>query len=68
MIGIMSNTWSAENIRKNLGTDKDLLAAVRLAVSGKTYGPPLFESLEILGKEETLKRLRNAIEYLKGKQ
>ena len=64
----MSNTWSAENIRKALGTDGDLLAAVRLAVSGKTYGPPLFESLEILGKDETLKRLRNAIEYLKGKQ
>ena len=56
--------WSAESIREALGTDKELLAAVRLAVSGKTYGPPLFESLEILGKDETLKRLRSAIEYL----
>lgn len=38
---------------------KDLFMELRIAVTGKTVGPPLLESLEILGKEETLARLRS---------
>ena len=37
---------------------KDVFMELRLAVTGKTVGPPLLESLEILGKEETLVRLK----------
>ena len=33
---------------------------VRVAVSGSTVSPPLFESLEVLGKPETLSRLQTA--------
>lgn len=36
---------------------KDVFMDLRIAVTGKTVGPPLLESLEILGKEETLARL-----------
>lgn len=36
---------------------KDVFMELRLAVTGKSVGPPLLESLEILGKEETLARL-----------
>jgi len=36
---------------------RDVFMELRLAVTGKTVGPPLLESLEVLGKEETLKRL-----------
>jgi glutamyl-tRNA synthetase len=32
----------------------------RLAVTGRTSGPPLFEALELLGRDETLRRLRAA--------
>jgi glutamyl-tRNA synthetase len=32
---------------------------VRAAVTGTLISPPLFESLEILGKQETLVRLRS---------
>lgn len=32
-------------------------APVRVAVTGRAVGPPLFESLEILGRDETLRRL-----------
>jgi glutamyl-tRNA synthetase len=35
-------------------------APVRVAVTGRTVGPPLFESLEVLGRERTLERLREA--------
>ncbi len=36
---------------------RKLAMDLRVAVTGKTVGPPLFESLELLGKEETLARL-----------
>jgi glutamyl-tRNA synthetase len=35
-------------------------APVRLAVTGRTVGPPLFESLELLGRRRTLARLAAA--------
>lgn len=35
-------------------------APVRVAVTGRSVGPPLFESLEVLGREATLERLRAA--------
>ena len=35
-------------------------APVRVAVTGRTVGPPLFESLEVLGQQETLDRMRAA--------
>jgi glutamyl-tRNA synthetase len=33
---------------------------IRVAVTGRGVGPPLFESLEVLGRERTLERLRAA--------
>jgi glutamyl-tRNA synthetase len=35
-------------------------APVRVATTGTSVGPPLFESLEVLGRDETLCRLRRA--------
>lgn len=32
-------------------------APIRLGVTGNKVGPPLFESLEILGRDETIRRL-----------
>ncbi len=37
-------------------------APIRCAVTGRSVGPPLFESLELLGREATLHRLRFALE------
>ena len=33
---------------------------VRVAVTGRAVGPPLYESLVVLGRERTLDRLRSA--------
>ena len=41
-------------------------APVRVAVTGRTVGPPLFESLEALGREESLARIDAAISRLLG--
>lgn len=37
---------------------------LRVAVTGQTISPPLFESMEILGKEKVLERVRGAIAIL----
>ncbi len=39
-------------------------APIRVAVTGRSVGPPLWESLEVLGREETLRRLRAALARL----
>ena len=39
-------------------------APVRVAVTGRSVGPPLFESLEVMGRAEAVRRLRAAAERL----
>ncbi len=44
----------------------DLAQLTRLAVTGGTASPPLFQVLALLGKEETLARLGSARAAIKG--
>ena len=39
---------------------------LRVAVTGQAVSPPLFEGMEIIGREKSLKRVKQAIELLKG--
>ncbi len=39
---------------------------LRVATTGQKVSPPLFESMEIIGKEKSLERLRKAIEILEA--
>ncbi|WP_084960073.1 glutamate--tRNA ligase [Thermoactinospora rubra] len=41
-------------------------APVRVAVMGRAVGLPLFESLEVLGRERTIDRIRAALSRLRG--
>ena len=41
---------------------------VRVAVTGRKASPPLFETMAVLGKETCRRRLRRAIETLKGQK
>lgn len=60
--------WTAESLHETtlkVGESLGLKlgkaqAPVRVAVTGRTVGPPLFESLEVLGREVTLTRLRTS--------
>jgi glutamyl-tRNA synthetase len=57
--------WTHEGMEKSIreASEKagvkarDVFMELRVAVTGKTVGPPLLESLEVLGKEETFARL-----------
>jgi glutamyl-tRNA synthetase len=60
--------WTPEALKSALDSIADAhglkagkaQAPVRVAVTGRTVGPPLFESLEQLGRAETLRRLHAA--------
>ncbi|SCG60527.1 glutamyl-tRNA synthetase [Micromonospora humi] len=64
--------WDAESLKRTveeLGAARGLKlgkaqAPVRVAVTGRTVGLPLFESLEVLGRSRTVTRIRSAIDRL----
>ncbi len=66
--------WSAEALKQALESEMEPFelklgkaqAPVRVAVTGRTVGPPLFESLEALGRDESLARIDSAITRLLG--
>ena len=41
-------------------------ALTRVAVTGRSIGPPLFEALEVMGRDESLRRMRNALVRLEA--
>jgi glutamyl-tRNA synthetase len=45
---------------------RDLTIAIRAAVTGRKVGPPLYESIALLGKERVLARLESAQELLEA--
>jgi glutamyl-tRNA synthetase len=67
------DTWQHERLEsevrplaEELGVKAgDLFSVLRVAVTGKTATPPLFETMEILGRERTLERLQSARERLR---
>jgi glutamyl-tRNA synthetase len=61
--------WTAATLEQTLAASlveglglkpRNAYTPIRVAVTGRTVSPPLFESLELLGRERTLRRLRMA--------
>ncbi|MGZ6962134.1 MAG: glutamate--tRNA ligase, partial [Ilumatobacteraceae bacterium] len=49
---------SLESIGERHGLKKGKAQApIRVAITGRTIGPPLFEALEVMGREEVVRRL-----------
>jgi glutamyl-tRNA synthetase len=69
---VTDGTFSADRLKAELHgyaerigwKPKDADMPVRIAITGKKVGPPLFESMLLLGKDRTLARLRDAIARL----
>ena len=64
-------TWDTPSIQESLRAvlvdelgvkPKLAFGPVRIAVTGRRVSPPLFESMEILGRDESLERIRRARE------
>ncbi|MCD6418664.1 glutamate--tRNA ligase [bacterium] len=68
------DNWREEKLEKVIaeGMEKfgvgagKLIHPIRLAVSGLTRGPGLFELLEILGREKTIARIKRAINWIEN--
>jgi glutamyl-tRNA synthetase len=45
-------------------TTKELFMVLRLVITGRTASPPLFETMEVIGREIVRRRMRQAIEHL----
>ena len=60
--------WRAELLKETLETIGErhglkkgkAQAPIRVAITGRTVGPPLFEALEVMGREEVVRRLNAA--------
>ncbi|MDO8573233.1 MAG: glutamate--tRNA ligase [Candidatus Daviesbacteria bacterium] len=70
----MKKPWKTEVFEKTFRDLSDemqvktgnMFQLIRVAVSGQTVTPPLFESIQILGEEETLKRIKESVEFLQA--
>ena len=67
--------WTASAIEESLKSvlveglglkPRQAFAPVRLAVTGGPVSPPLYESMELLGRDRTLSRLRSAVVDIRG--
>jgi len=55
------------DLAKGLKTEPvSLIHPVRLAVTGVSGGPPLFDILELLGKDTVIKRMEKAVEFIRA--
>lgn len=62
---------STEAIYNKIATDNGLalgkvIHPTRLALTGRTVSPGMFDVMVLLGKEKTLARMRKAVEYIKS--
>jgi glutamyl-tRNA synthetase len=63
-----TNTEAAYNavLAKNEVASKDFLQLFRVCLSGVAGGPPIFEMVEIFGKDKTIQHLNKAATSIKG--
>ncbi|MFR9800819.1 glutamate--tRNA ligase [Pseudonocardia sp. RS010] len=67
--------WSAAAIEESLKASlvdglglkpRKAFGPVRVAVSGRTVSPPLYESMELLGRDRSMRRLGGAVQRAEG--
>jgi glutamyl-tRNA synthetase len=63
--------WNAETLKlvmdglsERYAVKRNAQAAARVAVTGRSSGPPLFETLEVMGRDESLRRLEAGLARL----
>jgi len=55
-----------EYVERSGFTASQVFGIIRVAVTGQKVSPPLFESMEIVGREKVLQRLQNAVKILEN--
>lgn len=70
----MSSPWDTKEFEKAFMdlakeleiSNLDMFQLIRVAVSGQLVTPPLFESIQILGEDETKSRIKEAISFVEN--
>lgn len=60
----LAETQLREYVEKSGLSAGQIFGVLRVAVTGQKVSPPLFESMEIIGKEKVIERIKNALEML----
>lgn len=68
-LGVLEKPWDTkafEEVFRKLAEELELSPSqmfqlIRVAISGQTVTPPLFESIQIIGEEEALKRVKKVV-------
>lgn len=71
-LGQLSKPWKSEDfenqfkeLAKELNiSNLEMFQLIRASVSGQLVTPPLFESIQILGEDETKSRIKEALEFI----
>ena len=63
----LENAFKSYIEEKELGFGKPMIA-IRLSITGEGGGPSLFEIMELIGKEESISRLKAGIENIKKEE
>ena len=63
---------SLEEVLRSTGTElgitgRQLFGALRVAITGRTAAPPLFQTMEVLGKSRCVERIAAAVHLLEGR-
>jgi glutamyl-tRNA synthetase len=68
----MLETWDVPSLESGIRSlqethdwkKKDYFMLLRIVSTGKTATPPLFETLEVIGKEKSISRFRQALSHI----
>ena len=71
---LMKSPWDAKEFEETFKSlaqelqisNLDMFQLIRVAVSGQLVTPPLFESIQILGEDETKNRISDALKYVEN--
>ncbi|HEY3331326.1 MAG TPA: glutamate--tRNA ligase [Capsulimonadaceae bacterium] len=66
------DTWEAAKLEKSVHSvaeelglkTAEVIHPVRVSVTGRTFGPGLYESIEVLGRDRTMRRLDRALKLI----
>ena len=62
----IGHEFAGEVVSAGPGVDDRIVPGLRVAVTGQSVSPPLFESMAVIGRETVLARVRRTVQVLEA--